>query len=128
MALLPSGGVCGYVHANVAGRGWVVLASDTSHYYEHMETGRVFPTAFHVGEMVEGYDKLRALAERRSTSSRATTRWSWNAIRRRRRTWRASSSGSTCRQPTLLGLDAGELDYLRPLLGRLRDGRREFRG
>jgi glyoxylase-like metal-dependent hydrolase (beta-lactamase superfamily II) len=28
-----------------------------------METGRVFPTAFHVGEMVEGYDKLRALAE-----------------------------------------------------------------
>jgi hypothetical protein len=23
----------------------------------------VFPTAFHVGEMVEGYDKLRALAE-----------------------------------------------------------------
>ena len=44
-------------------RGWVVLASDTSHYYEHMETGRVFPTAFHVGEMVEGYDKLRALAE-----------------------------------------------------------------
>jgi len=44
-------------------RGSVVLASDTSHYYEHMETGRVFPTAFHVGEMVEGYDKLRALAE-----------------------------------------------------------------
>ena len=44
-------------------RGRVVLASDTSHYYEHMETGRVFPTAFHVGEMVEGYDKLRALAE-----------------------------------------------------------------
>jgi glyoxylase-like metal-dependent hydrolase (beta-lactamase superfamily II) len=43
-------------------RGWVVLASDTSHYYEHMETGRVFPTAFHVGEMMEGYDRLRALA------------------------------------------------------------------
>jgi glyoxylase-like metal-dependent hydrolase (beta-lactamase superfamily II) len=63
MALLPSGGVCGSGRANGAGRGWVVLASDTSHYYEHMETGRVFPTAFHVGEMVEGYDKLRALAE-----------------------------------------------------------------
>ena len=44
-------------------RGTVVLASDTSHYYEHLETGRVFPTAFHVGEMVEGYDRLRALAE-----------------------------------------------------------------
>lgn len=44
-------------------RGRVVLASDTSHYYEHMETGRVFPTTFHVGETVEGYDRLRALAE-----------------------------------------------------------------
>jgi glyoxylase-like metal-dependent hydrolase (beta-lactamase superfamily II) len=44
-------------------RGWVVLASDCSHYYEHMETGRVFPTTFHVGETVEGYDKLRALAQ-----------------------------------------------------------------
>ena len=63
MALLPSGGVCGSGRANGAGRGWVVLASDTSHYYEHMETGRVFPTAFHVGEMVEGYDRLRALAD-----------------------------------------------------------------
>lgn len=44
-------------------RGWLVLASDCSHYYEHMEKGRVFPTAFHIGDMVEGYDKLRALAE-----------------------------------------------------------------
>lgn len=44
-------------------RGWVVLASDSSHYYEHMETGRCFPTTFHVGEMVEGYDTLRSLAE-----------------------------------------------------------------
>ena len=44
-------------------RGWLVLASDGSHYYEHMETGRCFPTTFHVGETIEGYDKLRALAE-----------------------------------------------------------------
>jgi glyoxylase-like metal-dependent hydrolase (beta-lactamase superfamily II) len=44
-------------------RGWLVLASDCSHYYEHMETGRVFPTTFHVGDTIEGYDKLRALAE-----------------------------------------------------------------
>ncbi len=43
-------------------RGWVVLASDASHYYEHMETGRCFPTTFHLGEMVEGYDTLRRLA------------------------------------------------------------------
>jgi glyoxylase-like metal-dependent hydrolase (beta-lactamase superfamily II) len=44
-------------------RGWLVLASDCSHYYEHMESGRVFPTTFHVGDTIEGYDKLRALAE-----------------------------------------------------------------
>jgi glyoxylase-like metal-dependent hydrolase (beta-lactamase superfamily II) len=44
-------------------RGWVVLASDTSHYYEHMETGRVFPTAFHVGEMVGRLRQASRLAE-----------------------------------------------------------------
>jgi len=44
------------------GRGWVVLASDCSHYYEHMESGRVFPTTFHVGDTIEGYDTLRSLA------------------------------------------------------------------
>jgi len=44
-------------------RGWLVLASDCSHYYEHMEQGRVFPTTFHVGDTIEGYDRLRALAE-----------------------------------------------------------------
>jgi glyoxylase-like metal-dependent hydrolase (beta-lactamase superfamily II) len=43
-------------------RGWVVLASDASHYYEHMDTGRCFTTTFHLGDMVEGYAKLRALA------------------------------------------------------------------
>ena len=43
-------------------RGWVVLASDASHYYEHMETARCFPTTFHLGDMVEGYDTLRRLA------------------------------------------------------------------
>ena len=43
-------------------RGWVVLASDASHYYEHMEAGRCFPTTFHLGEVLEGYAKLRCLA------------------------------------------------------------------
>ncbi|HZN22816.1 MAG TPA: N-acyl homoserine lactonase family protein [Burkholderiales bacterium] len=44
-------------------RGWVVLASDASHYYEHFEKGRVFPTVYNVAETLEGYDKLRRLAE-----------------------------------------------------------------
>lgn len=44
-------------------RGWVVLASDASHFYENMEAVRPFPIVYHVGEMVEGYTKLRALAD-----------------------------------------------------------------
>lgn len=43
-------------------RGQVVLASDVTHFYENMETGRPFTTAFHVGGMLEGFDRLRALA------------------------------------------------------------------
>jgi glyoxylase-like metal-dependent hydrolase (beta-lactamase superfamily II) len=44
-------------------RGWVVLASDASHYYEHFEKGRVFPTVYNVAETVEGYTILKRLAE-----------------------------------------------------------------
>jgi glyoxylase-like metal-dependent hydrolase (beta-lactamase superfamily II) len=43
-------------------RGWVVLASDASHYYEHFEKRRCFPLVYHVGEMIEGFDRLRELA------------------------------------------------------------------
>jgi glyoxylase-like metal-dependent hydrolase (beta-lactamase superfamily II) len=43
-------------------RGWVVLASDASHYYEHFETGRGFPLVFHVGDLIEGYGRLKRLA------------------------------------------------------------------
>jgi glyoxylase-like metal-dependent hydrolase (beta-lactamase superfamily II) len=44
-------------------RGWVVLASDASHYYEHFEKGRCFPTVYNVGDTLEGYNILRRLAE-----------------------------------------------------------------
>ncbi|MDE2517553.1 MAG: N-acyl homoserine lactonase family protein [Rhodospirillales bacterium] len=43
-------------------RGWVVVASDVTHFYENMETGRPFTTAFHIGGMLEGFDLLRAAA------------------------------------------------------------------
>jgi glyoxylase-like metal-dependent hydrolase (beta-lactamase superfamily II) len=43
-------------------RGWVVVASDVTHFYENMETERPFTTAFHVGGMLEGYELLRAAA------------------------------------------------------------------
>lgn len=44
-------------------RGWVVLASDTSHYYEHFEKRRAYTTMFNVGEALQGYAKLEALAQ-----------------------------------------------------------------
>ena len=43
-------------------RGWVVLASDASHYYEHMQDYRPFTIAFHVGEMMESFDRLKKVA------------------------------------------------------------------
>lgn len=55
-----SGGLM-FARVNTA-RGWVVVASDVSHFYENMETGRPFTTAFHVGQMLEGFDRLYALA------------------------------------------------------------------
>ncbi|MGD4086944.1 hypothetical protein QT607_22665, partial [Xanthomonas citri pv. citri] len=40
----------------------VVLASDVSHFYENMTSERPFTTAFHVGDMLVGFGKLRAAA------------------------------------------------------------------
>jgi glyoxylase-like metal-dependent hydrolase (beta-lactamase superfamily II) len=40
----------------------VVVASDVTHFYENMDTGRPFTTAFNIGLMLEGYDALRAAA------------------------------------------------------------------
>ncbi len=44
-------------------RGWVVLASDACHYYENMERGRPFPTVYNVPDMLEGFAKLKRLAD-----------------------------------------------------------------
>ena len=46
-------------------RGWVVLASDSSHLYANMEEGRPFPIVHNVADMLEGYEKLRRLASSR---------------------------------------------------------------
>jgi glyoxylase-like metal-dependent hydrolase (beta-lactamase superfamily II) len=50
---------CVRVHTR---RGWVVLASDTTHYYEHFEQRRCFPITYHVGDVMDGYDTLLKLA------------------------------------------------------------------
>jgi len=44
-------------------RGAVVLASDASHLYANMEQVRPFPIVWSVADMVEGYGRLRRLAE-----------------------------------------------------------------
>jgi glyoxylase-like metal-dependent hydrolase (beta-lactamase superfamily II) len=43
-------------------RGWVMVASDACHYYELIETERFFRSAFHIGQMLDGYRTLKALA------------------------------------------------------------------
>ena len=46
-------------------RGWVVLASDATHFFANFETGRPFPAVFDIEAMKIGFDRLRSL----STSS-----------------------------------------------------------
>jgi glyoxylase-like metal-dependent hydrolase (beta-lactamase superfamily II) len=43
--------------------GWIVLASDASHYYENFTAGRPFPIVHDVGAMLEGHGRLRRLAD-----------------------------------------------------------------
>lgn len=43
-------------------RGHVVLASDASHFYAHMEQNRAFPILYNLAELLEGYKTIRRLA------------------------------------------------------------------
>ena len=43
--------------------GWIVLASDAAHLYANMNETRPFPIVFDVGAMVDGYRRLRELAD-----------------------------------------------------------------
>jgi glyoxylase-like metal-dependent hydrolase (beta-lactamase superfamily II) len=45
-------------------QGWMVLASDLFHYYANREHAAPFPIVFHVGDMLEGFEKVAALATR----------------------------------------------------------------
>lgn len=44
-------------------RGWVVLASDASHYYANMDEARPYPIVYSLGDMVEGWRRVRELAD-----------------------------------------------------------------
>lgn len=43
-------------------RGWVVVASDVSHFYANFQDSRPLPVVFHVGDTLEGYRRLREWA------------------------------------------------------------------
>lgn len=43
-------------------RGFVLLASDATHYYENMETMRAYPVVVDVAQMVEGFKTIQRLA------------------------------------------------------------------
>ena len=45
-------------------RGKVVIASDSAHYYENLDSRRPFTIAFHVGKMHDAFDTLLAQAPR----------------------------------------------------------------
>lgn len=46
-------------------RGYVVLASDATHLYQHIDEGRVFPIVYNVGDVLDGYEKIKRLASSR---------------------------------------------------------------
>ena len=45
--------------------GWLVLASDAAHYYENFLARKPFPIVVDLQDMLEGFDKLEALASSR---------------------------------------------------------------
>ena len=44
-------------------RGWVVIASDASHFYENFEHARPFPIVYNVADMLSGHRTLLAMAD-----------------------------------------------------------------
>ena len=43
-------------------RGWVVLASDASHFYENFEQRKLFPIVLDARDMLKGFERLEGLA------------------------------------------------------------------
>ena len=43
-------------------RGWMVLASDASHFYANFETGRAYPTLHSHEDTLWGYQTMKRLA------------------------------------------------------------------
>ncbi len=46
-------------------RGYVVISSDATHLYRHLDEGTVFPITYNIGEVLDGYQTLKRLATSR---------------------------------------------------------------
>lgn len=44
-------------------RGWMVLASDAAHFYANMDISNPYPVLYSVGDMMRGFETVRALAD-----------------------------------------------------------------
>ncbi len=44
-------------------RGWMVLTSDAAHFYKNMDLPNPYPLLYSVGDMLRGFDTVRALAD-----------------------------------------------------------------
>lgn len=44
-------------------KGWMVLASDASHFYANIEQKRPFPAVYNVHDMLEAYQRINSLAD-----------------------------------------------------------------
>jgi glyoxylase-like metal-dependent hydrolase (beta-lactamase superfamily II) len=44
-------------------KGWMVLASDASHFYANIEQKRPFPAVYNVADMLEAYSRIYSLAD-----------------------------------------------------------------
>lgn len=44
-------------------KGWLVLASDAAHLYANYEQKRPFPVVYNVGDMLDGFARIHALAD-----------------------------------------------------------------
>ncbi len=76
--------------------GWLVLASDASHYFWGVNNDKLFSIVYSVADMLAGYDKLKKLADGRvemvipGHDAEVMKRYPPRA-----RVWKASASGST---------------------------------
>ncbi len=76
-------------------KGWMVLASDATHFYANIEQTRPFPIVYNVGDMIEAYSRIYALADAPRLVIPGTTRKYSSAFPRPVASTKAGSRSST---------------------------------